>query len=320
MKKWFCLSALVIALCLTLTAFAAPGDNMLFFQEDESRSSQSISAMAGTAKGLYTMVSTPDDYNTFQLLYYDYETGETSVIFDKLPQPYWSSESEYAEYGNGLDYKDVINKLFVADDTLYALHTSLGQVSKITVENGKAAREAIGKLDPSILMIEQADYSYSKEIWGLMMAEGKLYVSAYNYEDQEKPANLYRCDLEKGSYEVVTATPIMEMVPYKQGKALCIVYDPNRSWDEVAQKPLPRTIQILDLATGKTEPYYSSEAQFAGLQYDPASDSVFFAQGSQVMRLTADKKSGKGGLSSHLRYLFLPWLRPARRPVRLLQL
>ena len=291
MKKWIGLCVCLMVLSLAFGALAAPGDNMLFFREPNTADSENMTSMAGTDKGLYVLKSELGNYSNYQIAFYDYETQAITTLLDNLPEPYYSTQEEFEMYGGGGKVEDIINRLFVSDNKLYGINYLTGEVFELVINDNVATRNILGKIDPALLLVTMSDYSYFMEIWGLVIDEGALYLSTYNYENNASPASLLRCDLEKGTNESVAKLSVMEMKDYKDGLLLAILYDPYNSYDEATNTSKPRELHTLDLKTGKTSLLYSSQDAFAGVQYDSENDTIYFTQGSQVLRLLKDGKT-----------------------------
>jgi|GEM_PF-6331631 len=291
MKKRISICLFLLIILVSISAFAAPGDDMLFFREPNATEYENTQTMAGTTDGLYILKNPLGNYDMLEVVFYDYKTRETAAVLSDLPQSYYSTEEEFTEYGMGGSAADVINKLFTSDNTLYALNFITGEISAITVENGAAARNVIGKFDMESLRVKNADYTYLKEIRGMALEDSKLYLSVYDYENTSNPAALMRYDLQKGTGEQISKLSIMEMVPYKDGKTLALVFDPYNSWDEATQKERPHELHTLDLASGESKLLASIDGNMGGIQYDAENDTIYYVMGNRVIRLTNDSKS-----------------------------
>lgn len=290
MKKITGLLALIMVVALCAGALAAPGDANLFYRMSETEAYTSIRAAASDGANLYVLKSASDG-RLLELIRYDYQRQTTEILADDLPASYASTKEDFENNEPG-DINRVISNLVVSDGELYGINYLTGTVSRLAVEEGALAFTLAGTFDTAPLMNITPDYTYRKQIRGVIKQGDNLYIATYTH-DSAPNAVVYRFDLKAGTTHALSNAAVTEMTPYKDGTALALIYDPQTSYDEITNTQRPREIHTLDLATGASKKLYDLNVASCGIAYDAQTDTLYYAQGSQIMARKANGATEK---------------------------
>lgn len=284
MKKCICLLALLCALLLAVPAVAAPGDARVFKSLDEDDYS-SLSTMAATSDSLYAVVANSQTApNCNGLFRYDIATQET-VMLDGNLTPYYS----YLDNADDRPQEKIISLLVAEKDELFAVNFALNTVSKLTMENEQLVFTPAGTIDSSVLMVQDGEYSYQKEIYSTVKKGDLLYIASYSYDEASGGSKVYVFDLKAGSYtQLKTELSAYNFALYHDNLALVMHYDPNNSWDmEKGERILPE-IHSLDLTTGASTKIATLKNDANGLCYDEAADKIYYIAGTEICCVSPD--------------------------------
>lgn len=266
---------LALMLCVSLTgaALAAPGDATLF--DNTAGEYEYVQSMTAYQNALYLL--------TGKGLYrYDPSTG-TNELLAGIGAATGAEDDDGAltlsEEGNGV--------LIAGDDALYLLDTGSGALSRLSFNSGALKIEPIVKLDWTDMMMPMQSYSMARAGNRGLLIGNHLYVS--RMEDDYISYKLMRFDVETGKGQRISEETVTSFTSYKDGELLALT---RKSWDT------PMTINRLNPETGALTEVMASKGEYDfGLQYDAASDTIYFMSAGQ---LYASRAGAPGEIVAYL--------------------
>lgn len=274
-------AALAIALMLSaLGAQAAEKRNIMLMGEtnnyftatqEELSQSQYIQSIASLGDTLYLLGD--------RALFYwrpDMDKAQsTNLVFR-------SSDPETMESRTDVS----LNRIAAADGKLYGINADSYEVYRIDGEPSSLTITSMCTLSGL------SDVSRSGEVYidtSIITISGDtLYLVANDYTSASVGYSMYMFDLNTGERRVSKVNDVHTISLYKEGQLLLKAYDDESMWDENTGNYRTPTVSVYDIAsdsiiqtveaTGITQPY-----SFGGFQYDAASDTLYFLNGSDVM-------------------------------------
>ena len=280
MKKATGLLCFLLILVLTVGALAAPGDAVLFTEEQRNEMGiqmYSNPTMAAVGDILYTLWGSE---------IYSYTLGQESPVkvAAGLDSGYYATyEEAVAQVG---DKADALIANLVSDGaTLYGLNRLNGKLFPLTFQDGKAVLGTPVQLDWSNMEQTQDTYIYMRDAYRLCIAGGKLFAMIRNNEDYYKP-EFASYDLSTGAKQILKAPFVQDMTSYKDGKLLVKVYDMENAYKEGQREPAKPTVAVFDPADGSLKeagPF--GDANVFGIAYQPETDTLFYTTNSKLMAM-----------------------------------
>ena len=273
---------LLTILVIAAGALAAPGDAMLFTEEQRNELGIEIYSsptLAAVGETLYTLWGTE---------IYSWQPGQEqpAKVASGLEAGYYATyEEAVAQIGDKAD--TVITGLAGEGNTLYGLNRLNGKLFPLTFQDGKAVLGTPMQLDWSNMEQTQDSYTYMRDVYRLCIAGGKLFAMIRNDQDYYKP-EFASFDLQTGAKQVINAPFVQDMTPYKDGKLLVKVYDMENAYKEGRREPSKPTVAIFDPADGSLKEAGSfGDANVFGIAYEPETDTLYYTTISKLMAMKA---------------------------------
>lgn len=118
-----------------------------------------------------------------------------------------------------------VQELFAADGKLYGFSISSGVIYQLLDDAGEfAPKKQDVKLDTSAFSFPDGEYNNYLQLKGVFAQDGWLYYTGTHYSDiQENKAG--RISLTTGEHQAFVTPAIKELVSYKNGQILALIYD-----------------------------------------------------------------------------------------------
>lgn len=280
MKKAALLFCLLAMLCTTLGALAAPGDAVLFTEEQRTKMGiemYSTTSLALVGETLYTLWGSE---------IYSWQPGQqdpVKVASGLTPGYYSNMEDAQAQVGDKAD--TLIATLISDGNTLYGLNRLNGKLFPVTFQDGQPVLGGPKQLDWSNMEEKQDTYTYIRDVYRLCVMGDKLFAMIRNNQDYNKP-EFASFDLATGEKRVFDAPFAQDITPYKDGKLLVKVYDMENAYQEGQKEPKKPTLAVFDPADGSLKEMGSfGDANVFGLAYQPETDTLFYTTISKLMAM-----------------------------------
>lgn len=300
--------ALSLMLCLTvLGAQAAEKQNASLMSnftnyytatEEEISSQKYANAIAAIGDTLYIQ--------TYEELYY-WQPGmekeaPTGLVFrvaeedmkdETEPEPAAQTTETTEAQSSDQEYVTVepeynINKMFTDGTNLYLYDDTSKSVFKAVGEPGQMTMESYCTLK---IPETQGEDQYYLDLASPCVAGDMMFAVVADYSGANTVYQMYRFDLKTGDCTVSAIKNIHSVSLYKQGQLLLKVYDDATMWNEDTREYAQPTVSVYDIATdtvietvqtvGISSPY-----SFCGLQYQADTDTLYYSNGSSVMKTT----------------------------------
>ncbi len=255
------------------------------------------------------------NYETGLLSMYTWQEGQENMtlLADNLYRlSGYNSVEELAEYltvsqenmPEGItlpDAEHVYSFLVGAENAIYGVNVTTGNIFTISGENGKAVYQDVTKMQDTSLFymsVTEPDYSYRYAV----TPEDQVIVGDYllvRFEDWGSDGAAYwiACvNLKDGSVTKVNVEAPRKLMGYRDGKAVVMVNQNEADYDDEGNR-LPWTALIYDPATDTTQTlvdkttliadYYTRQSIF----YSPAKDMFFYLTNSLLYGTTDLKTS-----------------------------
>ncbi len=282
MKKATVLFCLLSILVITAGALAAPGDAVLFTEEQRTKMGiemYSPPTLAAVGDTLYTLWGSE---------VYTWQPGQenpTKVASGLEPGYFANYEEALAQIGDKAD--TLIAHLVSDGSTLYGLNRLNGKLFPLAFQNGKAVLGTPVQLDWSNMEEKQDTYAYMREAYRMCIVGNKLYTMIRNNQDYYKPA-FTAFDLSTGSKQVFEVPFVQDLTPYKDGKLLVKVYDMENAYKEGQREPAKPSVAVFDPESGKMNEVGSfGDANVSGMVYQPETDTLLYTTNSRLMGMKA---------------------------------
>ncbi len=292
MRKATFLFCFIAILVIAAGALAAPGDAMLFTEEQRNEmgikgySSPTLAAVGDTL------------YSLWGSEIYAFVPGQEKPVkvASGLESGYYATlEEATSQIGDKAD--TMIANLVSDGNTLYGLNRLNGKLFPLTFQDDKAVLGAPVQLDWSNMEQKQDAYTYIRDAYRLCIMGNKLFAMIRNDMDYYKP-EFASFDLSTGEKQVFKAPFVQDMTPYKDGKLLVKVYDMEKAY-QGGREPAKPTVAVFDPADGslKTAGTFG-DANVSGMAYQPETDTLFYTTVSKLMAMK--------GLGAAAQVAFLP--------------
>lgn len=257
------------------------------FESQEVDPAQAVQSLAAVGGAVYTLNALG------KIGRYVPATRESSPVGACVMTQYMADDQAVAKAlevaGEGMI---PLSWLFSDTDTLYGLCIATGQWYALLGEDGSYApvmQEP--KLDTRSLGRSQgAEYS-SVSVNGLFARDGYLYYTALSYESGIS-YRAGRINLDTGEDQPFSTPFINQMIPWKDGALLCLVFDQMNALNSSTGEMESPQYGILDpqkdafTALGQLPKGESTFGGFvSGLCGDPAQDMLYYSTGGRVMGL-----------------------------------
>jgi len=282
MKKATVLFCFLLMLVLATGALAAPGDAVLF--TEEQRNAMGID--------MYTnpiLAAVGDTlYSLWGKEIYAWQSGQENPVkvASGLEPGYYSSyEDAVSQLGDKAD--TLIANLVSDGTTLYGLNRLNGKLFPLTFQDEKAVLGTPVQLDWSKMEEKQDTYTNIRDVYRMCIIGNKLFAMIRNNEDWNKP-DFASFDLATGTKQVFDAPFVQDITPYKDGKLLVKVYDMENAYKEGQTEPTKPTVAVFDPADGSLkEAGTFGDANVFGIAYQPETDTLFYTTNSKLMAMKA---------------------------------
>lgn len=272
-----------LAMAVSMSAFDTDGEN------------DTIVSIAAAGSTLYIL------YQSGRLVSRPVSSGELTELGEATCTAYYADAQSIPTE----DGKAAFDKLFVSDGQLLALLTATGEMYRVLDDQGLYAPEKLPeKLDTSVLVEKDDDYSSLLSLTSLFAQDGFLYYTGASYSGGYS-TTAGRINLKTGAAQVFNTKNLTSLVPYQDGKVLAMVYDASALYgNAVSQDALSAAAQygVFDPekdaleSTGdiKTENTLGGYA-ISGLCY--GANTLYYRDGSRVMGL--DITTGESRISAY---------------------
>ena len=277
----------LLALCLTLVtlpALAAPGDASLFVQTDTSVRGASCFSVRAEGDSFYIAVENRGN-NALEL--YSWRPG------DEEPSLLMGGIVEFAMPNGETDrgWTD----FFLREGEIWGINTNVGAAIKLSVQDGKPVAEEVIPLEFDDFTYTETvgdrEYTYNHQLSGWQYIDGRLYVIMEDWNEGNGEPHLYSFDLNTGAATAYESQFITRFTPYQEGKLLCLIYDPQNSYDSEAGKYKPLNLSIFDPDTDSLTPLAEIEDippyDLSAISYDAESDTLYLACPEKIYRMVA---------------------------------
>lgn len=282
MKKATCLVCFLLILVFAAGALAAPGDTVLFTEEQRTQMGiqmYSNPVMAAVGDTVYTLWGAD---------IYSWQVGQENPVkvASGLETGYYANYEEAAEtLGEKAD--TLIANLVSDGTTLYGLNRLNGKLFPLTFQDEKVVTGAPVQLDWSKMVEKQDTDTYVRDVYRMCFVGNKLYAMIRNNEDWNKP-EFAAFDMATGAKQVFDVQFAQDIAPYKDGKLLVKIYDMEKAYQEGQKEPAKPTVAVFDPADGSVKeagPF--GDANVSGMVYQPETDTLFYTTSSKLMAMKA---------------------------------
>lgn len=264
--------AILLSLCLALSVFtgalAAPGDAILFPAAADGMIVNNVQSIASVGDTLYLLVQNG-------LYAWQAKDAEPRLVSDDITIGYASGKWEDIPMEEQERNKNSINYLMERDGKLYGLNTVKGALILLTVtaDGVNISEEAV--LDWDSMFIQQADYSYTRQLFGAALTSNRLYLLAQQPSENWNDFDLLAFDLTTGAQSKIAAENVHAIARYENDQLLCNVYDWDNSYTSDGKQIYP-ALSVLDPATQSLLKLADFPAsQVGGLCYSSESGMVY---------------------------------------------
>lgn len=282
MKKATGLLCFILMICLAIGALAAPGDAMLFTEEQRKElgiEAYSSTTLAAAGETLYTLWG-PEIYS--------WQPGQEKPVkvASGLESGYYATyEEAVAQIGDKAD--TLISTLVGDGDTLYGLNRLNGKLFPLTFQDEKVVLGTPVQLDWSNMEQKQDTYTYIRDAYRLCIAGDRLFALIRNDQDYNKP-EFASFDLATGEKRVLDVPFVQDMTPYKDGKLLVKVYDMENAYKEGQREPAKPTVAVFDPADNSLKESGSfGDVNVFGIVYETETDTLYYTTTSKLMAMKA---------------------------------
>lgn len=264
--------AALLSLFLVIGAFsgalAAPGDAILFPAAADGSVENSIQSIAAVGDTLYLLAQNG-------LYAWQAADAEPRLVSNTITIGYASGKWEDMSKDDQELNKNSVNYLLERDGKLYGLNTVKGALLLLTVtaDGVSISQEAV--LDWNSMFLQEADYSYTRQVFGAALTSDKLYLLVQQPGDNWNDYELLAFDLAAGTQSTVPAENVHAIARYENGQLLCNVYDPENSYTSDGKQVYP-VLSVLDPATqALTKLADFPAAQVGGISYSSENGMVY---------------------------------------------
>ncbi len=263
------LMTLLAGLCLMMSAWAAPGDAVLFPQPEGGMVENSAESIAAVGDTLYML--------TQKGLYaWKASDAEPKLVSDKVSRQYaYYASLEDIPQEEKEKYENSVNLLFQSNGKLYGLNTSTGSLLLLDVTAEGVNVSKAYTLDWEGMFIKEADYSYPRQIFSSVLTKDRLYLLAQQPTQYWNDYDLLSFDLATGKQTKIPVENVHAIATYEGGKLLCNIFDWENSYTPDG-KPVYPSLSVLDPATqALTKLVDFPASQVGGLSYDDQSGMIY---------------------------------------------
>jgi ABC-type glycerol-3-phosphate transport system substrate-binding protein len=264
--------AVLLSLCLALGVFtgalAAPGDAVLFPEAPDGSVANSVQSIAAAGDTLYLLAQNG-------LYAYKANDAEPRLVSDDIVMGYASVSWENMPKEEQESNKNSINYLLERDGKLYGLNTVKGALLLLTVTADGVSISEEAVLDWKDMFVQEADYTYTRQVFGAVLTSDRLYLLAQQPNDNWNDYDLLAFDLATGAQSKVAAENVHAIARYENGQLLCNVYDPENMYTGDGKQVYP-VLSVLDPAAQTlTKLADFPAAQVGGLCYSSENGMIY---------------------------------------------
>ncbi len=255
------LIVLTLLACVPAGAWAAPGDAVLFAQLADGTNVNRAESLAAVGDTLYVIS---------QSGLYAWKTGdaEPKLVSDKFTPKYSPGQWEELSKEDQEQYQNSANILLASEGKLYGLNTINGSLLLFDITADGASISETAALDWKDMFIKEADYSYTRQIFGAALLPGRLYLLVQQPNDNWNDYDLLSFDLSSGAYTKLSAPDVHAITAYQNNQLLCNVYNWDNMYTSSGQRIYP-ALSVFDPATSTLVKLTDFPAeQVGGLTYD----------------------------------------------------
>jgi ABC-type glycerol-3-phosphate transport system substrate-binding protein len=264
--------AVLLSLCLVFGvitgAFAAPGDAVLFQAAADGMNENSVQSIAAVGDTLYLLAQNG-------LYAWQAKDAEPRLISNAVVMGYASGNWKDMPKEDQERNKNSVNYLLERDGKLYGLNTVKGALLLLTVTADGVSFSEEAVLDWESMFVQEADYTYSRQIFGAALTSDRLYLLVQQPTDNWNDYDMLSFDLATGAQTKVAVENVHAIARYENGQLLCNVYDWENSYSSDG-KPILPVLSVLDPTTQSlTKLTDFPAAQVGGLSYSSESGMVY---------------------------------------------
>ena len=262
------ISVLILLVSAHASAWAAPGDAVLFQQMQNATNANRAESLAAVGDTLYLLS---------QSGLYAWKPGdaEPKLVTDKIIPQYMSGQWEELSKEDQERYQNSANFLFSYEAKLYGLNTMRGTLLQFDITADGVNVSEAAQLDWKDMFIKNADYSYTRQIFSAALLPGRLYLLVQQPNDSWNEYDLLTFDLNSGTYTKVSAPNVHSIAAYQNNQLLCNVYDWENMYTSNGERIYP-ALSVLDTATSAlTKLTDFPTEQVGGLAFDAVSGMVY---------------------------------------------
>jgi ABC-type glycerol-3-phosphate transport system substrate-binding protein len=264
--------AVLLSLCLVFGVFsgalAAPGDAVLFPAAADGIYENSAQSIAAVGDTLYLLAQNG-------LYAWQAKDTEPRLISNTVTMGYASGKWEDMPKEDQEMNKNSVNYLLERDGKLYGLNTVKGSLLLLTVTADGVSISEEAVLDWDSMFVQEADYSYSRQIFSAALMSNCLYLLVQQPSDNWNDYDLLAFDLATGAQTKVAAENVHAIARYENGQLLCNVFDWENTYTSDG-KPILPALSVLDPTTQSLAKLVDfPSAQIGGLCYSSESGMVY---------------------------------------------
>lgn len=268
LKMVAALLSLLLVLLVFTGAWAAPGDAVLFPAAADGSVENGIQSIAAVGDTLYMLAQKG-------LYAWQAKDAEPRLISDDIMIGYASGKWEDMSKEDQESNKNSVNYLLERDGKLYGLNTVKGTLLLLAVSADGVSISEEAVLDWNNMFIQEADYTYTRQVFGAALTSDILYLLVQQPGDNWNDYDLLAFDLAAGTQNKVAVENVHAIARYENGQLLCNVYDPETMYSSDGKQTYP-VLSVLDPATQSlTKLTDFPAAQVGGISYSTENGTVY---------------------------------------------
>lgn len=282
---------LLLSLCLGLVssagavAISVMGGGSVSYSGGYGEDNKGIGSMAAVGDKLYLL------YVNGKLTQYDLASSTDTVMGECLYTGGISSAEALEGMRTEKPDAPAVNLLYTEEGELFGVCSATGErIRLLDVTGAFAPQKVEPKLDMSALMEKQDAEVYPLTPTSVTVQDGGLFVTTVSYSTGEMKRLAARIDLKTGESRVFTTQHINELLPWKNGKLLCRIYDDANAFNPETGEALIPEYGLFDPATDTYEKLGSFAVMnstfggmsVSGLCVDVEKEAMYYAAGSRI--------------------------------------
>ncbi len=262
------LATFFVLIGVWIGAFAAPGDAVLFPHTENGMSTVNVESLVAIDDTLYLLGANG---------LYSWKSGDAApaIVSDKIVRYYSGNTWEELSVDEQNQYKDSVNLLLQRGDKLYGINSVKGSLLQFDITEAEVSLTEVVAFDWADMYIRESDYSYTKQIYGAVLAEKSLYLLVQQEGNAWNDYDLFSFDLLTGARTKLNAEHVNAIAAYEDGKLLCSIFDWDTMYGSDGKINYP-ALSIFDpISQSMTKIADFPESQVGGLAYDVESKMTY---------------------------------------------